>query len=153
MKILVFSDSHRNIEPMITAVREEKPDTVIHLGDVESDAMALRRSFSGLTIFSVPGNCDFLPFGPRHIIINLGGKTIFATHGHTYAVKRDYAALINAAMISQADILLFGHTHQAVEIMSEGLHIINPGSIGMQSKTYGVITIENGSVVYENKMI
>ena len=118
MKILIFSDSHRNVEPMITAAAKEEPNVIIHLGDVESDAVALRRCIPGIMICSVPGNCDFMPLGPHRLLINLEGKTIFAAHGHTYGVKSSYASIINAAMAARADILLFGHTHQALEMES-----------------------------------
>ena len=153
MKILIFSDSHRNVEPMITAAAKEEPNVIIHLGDVESDAVALRRCIPGIMICSVPGNCDFMPLGPHRLLIKLEGKTIFAAHGHTYGVKSSYASIINAAMAARADILLFGHTHQALEMERDGLLIINPGSIGMQGRTYGVLTIQNGNVEYEKEYI
>ena len=38
MKILVFSDSHRSWSGMIQAIDEQKPDQVIHLGDLISYA-------------------------------------------------------------------------------------------------------------------
>ena len=41
MRIVVFSDSHGSVEPMLHAVREEKPDLVLHLGDHARDAEAL----------------------------------------------------------------------------------------------------------------
>lgn len=151
MKILVFSDSHRNIEPMVYAVEEERPDAVIHLGDLESDAAELERRFPALTICGVSGNCDLMPLSPRRILITFGGKTIFAAHGHTYGVKSDYGAIINAAMTAGADILLFGHTHQAMERELPGLLMINPGSVGTGGRTYGVLTLENGAVSYEKK--
>lgn len=151
MKILIFSDSHRNIEPMVYAVTEERPDAVIHLGDLESDAEELRNRFPALTIYGVSGNCDFMPLSPRRILLKLAGKTVFAAHGHTYGVKSGYAAIINTAMTAGADILLFGHTHQAMEKELPELLVINPGSIGMGARTYGVLTMENGDVSYEKK--
>ena len=33
-KIVVLSDSHGNIQPMLDVVRFEKPDLILHLGDV-----------------------------------------------------------------------------------------------------------------------
>ena len=38
MKILVFSDSHRSVGGMIDAVEREKPQQIIHLGDIMDDA-------------------------------------------------------------------------------------------------------------------
>ena len=58
MKILVFSDSHRFLSGMVQAIEEEKPDQVIHLGDLMSDAEELSWRFQTLPICMVPGNCD-----------------------------------------------------------------------------------------------
>ena len=42
MKWLVFSDSHGNLNYMKQAVGAEKPDKVLHLGDVIRDAKQLQ---------------------------------------------------------------------------------------------------------------
>ena len=56
MKILVFSDSHRFLSGMVQAIEEEKPDQVIHLGDLMGDAEELSWRFQTLPICMVPGN-------------------------------------------------------------------------------------------------
>ena len=38
MKLLILSDSHREMKYMCDAVRRERPDAVIHLGDLVPDA-------------------------------------------------------------------------------------------------------------------
>ncbi|MBQ5567659.1 MAG: metallophosphoesterase family protein, partial [Oscillospiraceae bacterium] len=76
----------------------------------------------------------------------------FLTHGHTYRVKYGFDAIINAACVARADVLLFGHTHTPYYADVNGLTVINPGSIGY-GDTYGVLTIENGSLNYEMKRI
>ena len=40
-KILVLSDSHGNVNNMVTAVRNTHPDQIIHLGDCWVDAEKL----------------------------------------------------------------------------------------------------------------
>ncbi len=149
MKILIFSDSHRNVDPMIGAVSEEKPDVIFHLGDLESDALELNRKFPSIPLHSVPGNCDLMPFGIRRVIITEGGKKIFATHGHTYNVKAGLDGLINTAASAGADVVLFGHTHIPYFEEKAGMLVINPGSCGKGKHTYGVLTIENGKMDYE----
>ena len=42
MKVLVFSDSHGNETNMITAIEQETPDMVLHLGDCWEDVQELR---------------------------------------------------------------------------------------------------------------
>ena len=42
MRIAVFSDTHGRTDGMIRAVRDEKPDAVIHLGDCERERANLQ---------------------------------------------------------------------------------------------------------------
>ena len=58
MKVLVFSDSHGTIRYMQDAVRAERPDLVLHLGDVMRDARALMEAEPELQVEYVCGNCD-----------------------------------------------------------------------------------------------
>ena len=77
MKLLVFSDSHGNIEHMRRAVEQEKPDQILHLGDVMRDAVELSRSYPNIPLELVPGNCDYAIRGglvPTCGIIRLDGE-------------------------------------------------------------------------------
>lgn len=151
MKILVLSDSHRNLPPMETAVLTEKPDQIIHLGDHESDAENLSRFFPQIPVCSVAGNCDMFAYGPRYKLVTFAGKKLFLTHGHFYGVKMGLEHLVNTALTAGADACLFGHTHRPYYAQAEGMLVINPGSVGMGARTYGVLTIENGRMTYEAK--
>ena len=44
-RILVLSDSHGNVNNMVTAVGRLHPDMIIHLGDCWADAEQLHRKF------------------------------------------------------------------------------------------------------------
>ena len=44
-RILVLSDSHGNVNNMVTAVSRLHPDMIIHLGDCWADAEQLHRKF------------------------------------------------------------------------------------------------------------
>ena len=48
MKLLVFSDSHGNIEHMRRAVEQERPDQILHLGDVMRDAVELSVAYPNI---------------------------------------------------------------------------------------------------------
>ena len=152
MKLLIFADSHRMLGSMVEAVEEESPDQIFHLGDLESDAQYLADRFPHIPVCSVPGNCDYMPREAYTKLVTVGGKTFFLNHGHTYRVKYGFDAIINAACVARADVLLFGHTHTPYYADVNGLTVINPGSIGY-GDTYGVLTIENGSLNYEMKRI
>lgn len=146
-KICVFSDSHGYADNMLSAIAWEQPDLVIHLGDGEADLDLIRRGYPTLPIENVRGNCDRYSSVPEVLRLTVGGRRIFAAHGHTYGVKGDptYTRLLFAAMEDEADIVLFGHTHMACQDEVNGMTIMNPGSCGDTYRpSYGMIMIEDG---------
>lgn len=152
MKILVFSDSHGSTKPMIELVERNKPDRILHLGDVVRDAYVLREKFPQIPLDLVRGNCDGRLPEPEELHLTLEGRRIFLCHGHTYHVKYDWAEAAIAARAEGADILLFGHTHHAMYTYKSGLWIMNPGSVreGWDA-SYGVIILEGkNTVCYTN---
>ncbi len=144
MKILVLSDSHRTIGHMERAVLAQRPDYLIHLGDHTADADALARLFPDIPLVSVRGNCDFDPAVPEQRLGEWGGVRILMTHGHRYGVKSGLLRLRLAAQEAQAQIALFGHTHQALCQGGPGLWLFNPGSCGGFRPTCGLIEITGG---------
>lgn len=143
LKILVFSDSHRSLAGMYEAIEAQKPDQVIHLGDLMEDAEELAYAYPRLPICKVPGNCDGWTTEPLKRRIALAGKHILLSHGHLWGVKRSYDAAIADARAAGVDILLFGHTHRAYCQLLDGLWVMNPGS---SRTSYGVIQIDNGVI-------
>ena len=131
MRILVVSDTHGDAYSLQQAVlAQPSARVVIHLGD------------------GVRGNCDFradddLLYAREETI---GGKRLFFTHGHLYQVKFDLYRAVTAAKERGADILLFGHTHQALTDYEDGLYMLNPGSLS-HGGTYGLIDITPAGVV------
>ena len=57
MKWLVFSDSHGKLDYMRKAVELEKPERILHLGDVSRDAERLQTMFPTIPVEMVRGNC------------------------------------------------------------------------------------------------
>ena len=159
MNILVFSDSHGRSENINEVMRKQikKPDAVIFLGDGLRDLDYC--DFEGTPLFKVRGNCDYFALMggtdvTDDLIITLGDKRIMMTHGHNYGVKSTLTPLMNVAVKNNVDILLFGHTHEGFEMtltpendqyglnLSKPLYILNPGSIGSYSATFGSISID-----------
>ena len=138
MKIAVFSDTHGRYKGMLRAVRDYKPDCVIHLGDGADDTQELEVAFPGLPIIGVSGNCDPDSLKPETKVVTLGGMKMFLTHGHRYAVsygKLD--TLLYAADCNGASFAMFGHTHRPVFEQIEGIFVLNPGTAGIgQVNTY-----------------
>ena len=58
-RIIVISDTHKNISNATDIITAEKPDYVLHLGDLEDDADQLRYIFDRTEIINVCGNCDW----------------------------------------------------------------------------------------------
>lgn len=127
---------------MITAIRREKPDTVLHLGDHIADTTALTEQFPTLPLCAVRGNCDWYDRSPEEALLHFGKKKILLVHGHNQGVKNGLLRLRYTAMEKGADVALFGHTHQPYCTMEDGLWLMNPGACGGVRPTYGVITLE-----------
>lgn len=143
MKLLVFSDSHGNIEHMRRAVEQEKPDQILHLGDVMRDAVELSVAYPNIPLELVPGNCDYATDVPAQKILYFEGRRILMTHGHIYHVKLGIGAAVRAAVEAKVDVLLFGHTHEAFCCEQDGLWVMNPGTIrGGLVPTCGVIRLD-----------
>ncbi len=147
MKICVFSDSHGWAENMIEAVGIEEPALCFFLGDGVTDLVTLRGRFPSLSINAVRGNCDLRSTQPLVLDAVVARVRIFAVHGHQHEVKYDDAVrtLCRAALRSDADVVLFGHTHIPYLERRLGMLILNPGSIGrVREPSYGLLTIEDG---------
>lgn len=148
MKLLVFSDSHGNLDYMRRAVELEKPDKVLHLGDVTRDAERLREIFPALPVEQVRGNCDSVSSGwPVERELFAGGKRLWLLHGHTYRVKMGLSLLLEEARTRGVDGVFFGHTHRPLCDFDGRLWVMNPGTAsGMPNATYGVAEINNGQL-------
>lgn len=150
MKVLVFSDSHGNLLHMENAVRQDKPDMVLHLGDVNPDARALQEIFPDLPMEWVCGNCDGLRTDlEAERLLLLEGHRVLMMHGHTRGVKLGCGAAVQEARRQRAEVLLFGHTHEAVCTYEAGLWVMNPGTIrgGWGGASYGVMCLDPQNVV------
>lgn len=148
MKILVVSDTHGDFFNLKKAVdAQPQADAVIHLGDGEAELDDMRSVCKSKMFFNVRGNCDFCSSARDSLIREFDGKRIFATHGHLYGVKYSLETLIKHAVEEKADILLFGHTHNAFEQYRDGLYILNPGSLKGLDGTYGLIDISSSGIM------
>ena len=152
MKILVFSDSHRSLSGMYTAIDRHQPQQVIHLGDLMSDAEAVAEHYPKLPFCLVPGNCDGWGVAvPIKKQITLAGKSILLSHGHRWGVKSGYDSAIHDARAVGADVLLFGHTHIPLcRQREDGLWMMNPGPA---LTNYGLIEIENRKILCTSHQI
>jgi putative phosphoesterase len=140
MKILVFSDSHGITREMSNVTEEEKPDLVLHLGDMVRDCDFC---FYDTRVLRVRGNCDYGSNEETERFLDLGAVKIWMTHGHLYNVKSGLSEFIAKGESLGATILLFGHTHKPYLLKTADYTVMNPGAAHF---SYGVIDVaEDGS--------
>lgn len=144
LKLLVFSDSHGNTANMEKTIALERPDQILHLGDGYRDIREIAGRFPQIPVACVAGNCDGYDCGAEEERrLTIAGRVILMTHGHRYQVKRGLLAAVCAAREAGANILLYGHTHQALCQKDGGLWILNPGSIRDPFRpSYGLILLD-----------
>ncbi|OPL09533.1 MAG: hypothetical protein AVO33_06990 [delta proteobacterium ML8_F1] len=148
MRFLVVSDTHGDTLKLKKALEREGPlDAVIHLGDFSRDLESV--GFKGSRL-SVRGNTDKDARAPLERLVELGGRRVWMVHGHQYGVKGHLDRLVYRALELQADIALFGHTHQVLVAREENLTVFNPGSLSLPRDhvlgSYGILEIEGDCV-------
>ena len=157
IRILVFSDSHGYTVDMIKIIKNiPNVDFIIHLGDVYSDVLNIKKTFPDMEIHTVCGNNDRIPSLETEKLITVADKKIFITHGHNYSVSYTLKKLTNSTFAKEADIILYGHTHIPDHFSQNGKIIANPGSISRSrygENSYGVLEIEDGKAGYANIFI
>ena len=154
MKCLCFSDSHGNLLTMKMALNKHpNAEVIFFLGDGLSDIDEIEYSCSAVKFLAVRGNCDFRMVALGEIVqktaeIEISGKRIVYTHGDLYGAKYGTAGLEKLARDRNADIVLFGHTHEP-ELKYFGdedkpFYLFNPGSISSGRGSYGILTLTEG---------
>lgn len=163
MEFLIFSDSHGRRGNIEQAFRRQirLPDALFFLGDGLRDLCA--DDFAPSALFAVRGNCDFYIAGtsmPTEELLSFEGHKLLLCHGHTHFVKSGYGALLSYAAERGADIVLFGHTHEAHEEMipagtviggkalERSMYLFNPGSIAQGS--FGTLLLTRDRVLFSH---
>lgn len=153
MKILVMSDSHRDLTSARNVVKTigSQIDLIVHLGDCEDDVKQLMMEYPDYKFEYVVGNCDFGSDYDLYKLLEIEKVKIFITHGHRYGVKWGYERISYAGEEKGADIVLFGHTHMPVIENLGKIKIMNPGSIsqprGINVASYGILNIDDYGVI------
>lgn len=145
-KILIISDTHGDIKTLEKIIKKEKNYSyIIHLGDHHFDLDEVDIDYENVNVLRVRGNCDFMK-EKEDLVFTLHGKKIFMTHGHYYGVKNSFTNIFYKADEIGADIVLFGHTHEALNKKISDIHLFNPGSLSSMRSfgkiSYGIMTID-----------
>lgn len=137
MRILITSDIHGNLDKLIELRKKESYDIHLDAGDSNMEDIAL----SSLQIVSVKGNTDYYSSLPYKRLINSPFGLILLTHGHIERVKIGLDWLYQSAKSNQANIVVFGHTHQQMVKKDGDILFINPGSLTF-GNTYIILSKE-----------
>ena len=160
MKILFLSDIHGSLhylEKGIDIYEKENAQYIVILGDAlyhgprnplpkeynPKEVASLLNKYKD-KIVAVRGNCDSevdqmmleYPIMADYAVLLYNGKRIYVTHGHIY--NKD-----NLPNICEGDILVYGHTHVPLAEKSNGIYVLNPGSITLPKEnnpnSYGIL--------------
>ncbi|WP_018130994.1 metallophosphoesterase [Effusibacillus pohliae] len=141
MKICVISDSHGRTDRIDQILRRHlEIDLLLHAGD-HADDVADRRD---VRCKAVCGNCDVAGTAPDEQLLDLAGLRVLLTHGHLYKVKQTLLPLSYRAKETNAQLVIFGHSHVPVIVEEEGIVFLNPGSL---SYPRGVVSVPTYAIV------
>lgn len=148
MRILVVSDTHGNESMLLRAHHlAGQVDAVIHTGDGEQDAQELEALYGG-TVLRVAGNCDHGSRAPREVLVTLAGRRLLITHGDSHQVKNGLERLLNYGSTVGAEVILFGHTHQALAEQRQAIFLLNPGTLWGRAPflSYGILELNGDQI-------
>lgn len=132
MRLLIFSDTHGLVQQAMEVYRREEErahiDQIVHLGDMVSDARALRVRL-GVDVVNVPGNCDGSMARADEKVLETEWGNILLTHGHLEDVNYDLSKLAWRAEEEGCKAVFFGHTHRPHYTFDQGIYLLNPGSL------------------------
>lgn len=165
MKLMIASDIHGSAfycRKLIETYKHEGADRLLLLGDIlyhgprndlpkEYDPKSVIAMLNLLKneLLCVRGNCDTevdqmvleFPILADYCLLELDGRTIFATHGHIYNPQ-------NLPPLKKGDILLNGHTHIPANQNMGTYTYMNPGSVSIPKSGSG-----HGYIIYDKKFI
>ncbi len=131
-RLVALADTHgdtASIREAMPLIRALEPLAIYHLGDLTRDAMFLK-TLTDIPVFALRGNCDGA--GEDDGVMRedtYEGARLLAAHGHTWRVKSGTEALCAAARTRGCAVALYGHTHIASVEETDGVLLVNPGSL------------------------
>ena len=165
--IAVVSDSHvpDRCKHLPAALMEQltalQPDLILHAGDIISPAVISTLEVVAPVVM-VQGNRDIylFPHVPRKKFFLINGTRLVLMHGHAtlvrYIINKIKYFLLPFRLSwfwptlikekGDADIVIFGHTHRAMNEIVDGVVFFNPGSITISPErgcplSFGIIRL------------
>ena len=143
----VLSDTHGLLRNEVYAAFEGA-DRIVHAGDVGEPAILTELEIIA-PVTVVPGNVDGWEVAsrwPEVAELELEGFRITVVHGHQWG-SPSVQDLLSAH--PESDVIIYGHTHQALCERHGRTLVLNPGSAGPQRfgkpATAAVLTLRRGA--------
>jgi len=141
MKLGVISDTHlRSFAEIPQALIKvlSQVDLIVHAGDIVT-ADVIRGLERLAPVKAVHGNMDLPELWsslPDKEMLEISGKKLGIVHGSGSAVMIEQRILSH---FPDADAIIFGHTHEPMNKVIDGVLLFNPGRA---SSSYGILNIE-----------
>ena len=139
MKIALVSDTHGVCrEELLTQIK--KCDYLIHVGDFDREHVYNTLQELGVPMYAVRGNCDrgdWATYLHEFLAVPIGGKMFYLVHNQ---MDLPYD-------LTDADFIVYGHTHVFTHMERHGKVYINPGTAGQDrgdGKSMAILTLEDG---------
>ena len=120
MKIALVSDTHGVCrEELLTQIK--KCDYLIHVGDFDREHVYNTLQELGVPMYAVRGNCDrgdWATYLHEFLAVPIGGKMFYLVHNQ---MDLPYD-------LTDADFIIYGHTHVFAHMERHGKVYINPGT-------------------------
>jgi putative phosphoesterase len=152
--VLVLADTHLKEGqlgrlPQVVWHLADEADLILHAGDVVDGAL-LEALAERAPVHAVRGNNDAaLAELPDEVLVDVAGVRIALTHDSGARRGREPRLF---RRFPDADVVVFGHSHQPVAEWSQhGQLLFNPGSPTQRrrapQRTVGLLTVDAGEIV------
>ena len=142
----LISDTHGLVRPEVFGALEGV-ELILHAGDVGEGVLDELAAIA--PIEAVYGNTDPVddPRLAQAIERTIAGVRIHVSHGHELGSPTPERLMAKY----DADVIVYGHTHQQKVLVLNNRLVVNPGAAGQRrfklQPSVGVLTIEHGGVV------
>ena len=130
MLLGVVSDTHGYLNPRVPELLQGV-EHILHAGDIGDTSII--EELSGIApVTAVRGNNDgtgATSLYPEQVTLQLGGRTIFLTH-EIKLPKAPEDPGVKTYLDASVDVVVFGHSHIAVQRSLGPVLFFNPGAAG-----------------------